>query len=188
MIRARFSAMLYTALGILAVFALLAVLTIAKRKLDAADAAGAKGARNTEDAPWPFDVRHLLTAPERTLYHRLVEALPDHLVFAQVGVSRVLHARQGPDQTSWHNRIAQLSFDFVVCSKDTLPVLLIELDDRSHGRAANQKRDQKKDRAARDAGIRLVRWNVADLPDRDTIRSALPATASSPRPDAAAPA
>jgi hypothetical protein len=46
---------------------------------------------------WPFYARKLLSAPEQVLYHRLVKALPDLLILAQVQVSRVLGVRKGYD-------------------------------------------------------------------------------------------
>ena len=65
--------------------------------------------------PWPFHVRKLLSVPEQVLYHRLVKALPEHIVLAQVQVSRVL---KGFEFHAWNNRINRLSYDFVVCAKD----------------------------------------------------------------------
>jgi hypothetical protein len=43
-------------------------------------------------ALWPFYLKRVLTQPEQVLYHRLVKALPNHIVLAQVQVSRVLGA------------------------------------------------------------------------------------------------
>ncbi len=130
------------------------------------------------DGPWPYRVRRLLSDPERVLLDRVRAALPDHLVFAQVQVARVLEVTGRSDSTTWFNRIAQLSFDILVCTQDTMPVLAIELDDSSHGRAKQQERDAKKDRACHDAGLQIVRWSVRGLPTPDAIRSALPTAAS----------
>lgn len=33
-------------------------------------------------APWPFYVKKPLTQPEQVLYHRLIKALPEHIVLA----------------------------------------------------------------------------------------------------------
>ncbi len=133
-------------------------------------------------APWPYQVkRHVMGDAEQTLFLRLREALPTHVVLAQVGASRVLLS---PEPVAWHNKIAQLSFDFVICTPDSAPVLVIELDDSTHERARNKERDAKKDRACRDAGLRLVRWNVRALPDvaeiRRTILPPVPAKPTAP--------
>lgn len=125
----------------------------------------------TSDDPWPYRVKPLLTQPEQVLLHRVRAALPDHLVFAQVQVARAFEVERRSDSLSWFNRIAQLSFDLLVCTPDSMPILAIELDDTSHGRQKQKDRDAKKDRVCRDAGLRLVRWNVRSLPTVESIRS-----------------
>lgn len=39
--------------------------------------------------PWPFYSKKLMTSPEQVLYWRLVKALPNDSVFAQVQLSRI---------------------------------------------------------------------------------------------------
>ena len=77
------------------------------------------GAKGT--SPWPFYVKKPLSQPEQVLYHRLVKALPDHIVLAQVQVSRVLGVKKGFSFNEWNNRINRMSYDFVVCSKVNRP-------------------------------------------------------------------
>ena len=119
---------------------------------------------------WPFYVKKLLTQPEQILYHRLVKALPDHIVLAQVQVSRILGVKKGAKFHEWNNRINRLSYDFVVCTKDSTVIAAIELDDKSHEKASRQSTDEKKNKASSDAGLRLVRWHVRSLPDEQAIR------------------
>ena len=69
--------------------------------------------------PWPFYIKKPLTQPEQVLYHWLVKALPEHIVLAQVQVSRVLGVKKGSNFNEWNNRINRLSYDFVVCGKDS---------------------------------------------------------------------
>jgi hypothetical protein len=52
-------------------------------------------------APWPFYVKKPLTQPEQVLYHRLIRALPEHIVLAQVQVSRVLGVKKGSRFNEW---------------------------------------------------------------------------------------
>jgi len=66
------------------------------------------------------------------LYHRLVKALPNHIVLAQVQVSRVLGVKKGFRVHEWNNRINRLSYDFVICDKAATVIAAIELDDKSH--------------------------------------------------------
>ena len=131
-----------------------------------------KKARSSGDSAsqWPFYVKKPLSQPEQVLYHRLVHALPDHIVLAQVQVSRVLGVKKGSNFNEWNNRINRMSYDFVVCAKDSTVLAAIELDDKSHESASRQDADDKKNKASADAGLRLLRWHVRALPDDESIR------------------
>jgi very-short-patch-repair endonuclease len=72
----------------------------------------------------------------------------------------------------WNNRINRMSLDFLVCLKDSTVVAAVELDDKTHERASRVEADAKKEKALSAAGIALVRWNVAALPDENAIRQA----------------
>jgi hypothetical protein len=130
------------------------------------------GYRRTSAAstPWPFYLKRLLTQPEQVLYHRLVKALPNHIVLAQVQVSRVLGVKKGSRFHEWTNRINRLSYDFVICDKAAAVIAAIELDDKSHESGSRRATDAKKCKATFDAGLKLVRWQVKSLPDEATIQ------------------
>jgi very-short-patch-repair endonuclease len=148
---------------ILFIVALVVVLAILKRRNRFA--AGPR--------PWPFYVKRLLTPPEQVLYHRLVKSLPNHVVLAQVQMSRVLGVKKGFRFHEWNNRINRMSYDFVVCDKATTVIAAIELDDKSHESDRRRDSDAKKSKATTDAGLRLVRWHVKSLPDELTIQREL---------------
>jgi hypothetical protein len=136
-------------------------------------------ARNGESAPtgrWPFSLRQPLTEPEQVLYHRLCHALPDHMVLAQVAVSRFLAVRRGHDARAWYNRINRMSVDFLICTPDATVVAAIELDDATHRQPERVAADAKKELALKAAGVRVLRWNVAALPDAAAIQAAFAAT------------
>jgi very-short-patch-repair endonuclease len=81
----------------------------------------------------------------------------------------------------WFNRISRMSADFVLCSKDSTIVAVIELDDASHKKAGRQAADAKKDKALRSAGIRVVRWQTTSIPDEAAIKATfIPAQQSAP--------
>jgi very-short-patch-repair endonuclease len=128
----------------------------------------ASGKREPDE--WQFYAKKPLTAPEQVLYWRLIKALPQHVVLAQVQCSRVLGVKRGFNFNEWNNRINRLSYDFVVCRKDGSVVAAIELDDKSHESATRAEQDARKQRATEAAGLRLVRWNVAKMPDEAVIR------------------
>ena len=125
-----------------------------------------------DDRPWPFYLKRPLSQPEQVLYHRLIRALPEHIVLAQVQVSRILGVKKGFNFHEWNNRINRLSYDFVVCAKDSSVLAAIELDDSSHDSKSRIETDQKKAKATTDAGVRLIRWHVKALPEVEAIRSA----------------
>lgn len=154
-----------TLLPIAIVFVIVAVLAIAIIPRLLKDS-GPRG-------PWPYYIKKPLTQPEQILYHRLIKALPEHIVLAQVQVSRVLGVRKGHSFHEWNNRINRMSYDFVVCKMDSSVIAAIELDDKSHEDGKREATDQKKDKASADAGLRVIRWNVKSLPSEEAIRTAI---------------
>lgn len=148
-------------LFVVVILVIVAALVVAKTK---------KGA-GIGDAPWPFYAKKPLSSPEQVLYFRLCKALPEHIVLAQVGLSRILGVKKGNNFGEWFNRINRLSADFVLCSKDSTIVAVIELDDASHEKADRQAADAKKDKALSSAGIRIVRWQAKSIPDEAAIKA-----------------
>lgn len=131
-----------------------------------------RGTSDTNDA-WPFCAKKPLTPPEQILYHRLVSAMPEHIILAQVQLSRILGVKKGFSFNEWNNKINRMSLDFVVCLKDSTIVAAIELDDKSHDKESSVIRDTKKDKALSDAGIKIIRWNVNAMPNETIIRKTL---------------
>ena len=122
---------------------------------------------------WPFYPRKPLSAVEQILYFRLTKALPDHIVLAQVQLSRLLGVKKGNNYLAWTNRINRMSADFVVCTKDSTVLAVIELDDSTHNAKNRQEADAKKDKALGDAGVKIHRWNVKAIPNEATIKATL---------------
>lgn len=58
---------------------------------------------------WPFYAKKPLTPPEQVLYHRLVGALPECIVLAQVQLSRVLGVKLGFNFHEWNNCISRMA-------------------------------------------------------------------------------
>jgi very-short-patch-repair endonuclease len=129
--------------------------------------------KGASDGIWPYFAKKPLTPPEQVLYFRLLKALPDHMVLAQVQLSRMLGVKKGNNYQSWLNRINQMSADFVICAKDATVLAVVELDDSSHQSDRRKAADNKKERALTAAGIKLIRWQARELPDDAVIRSAL---------------
>lgn len=148
-------------IAIVVVIAVLVLLSVLKRKSEGSDEV------------WPFYAKKPLSQPEQVLYFRLVSALPEQIILAQVQLSRLLGVKKGNNYQTWFNRIHQMSADFVVCNKDFSVVAVIELDDKSHQREDRREADKKKDKALSSAGIRIVRWHVKQIPDEAEIKAAI---------------
>lgn len=147
-------------------------LAIAALLIAAAGAFAIKLIEHLVERYQPYRARVLMSPPEREAYARLLRASPENLIFGQVQFSRAIEPKAGA-QRRWHLRIAQLSADFVICRQDTSVLALVEIDDRSHERAIQRKRDRKKDAACRAAGIPIIRWQARQLPSSDEMRRQL---------------
>ena len=131
----------------------------------------AKGQGGIGDEAWPFYAKKPLSQPEQVLYFRLVQALPEHIILAQVQLSRLLGVKKGNNYQAWFNRINRMSADFVVCNKDSSIVAVIELDDATHQKEDRQAADAKKDKALASANVRVIRWQAKAIPDVANIQS-----------------
>jgi len=93
-----------------------------------------RASSDASNAPWPLYAKKPLTQPEQVLYHRLVAAMPECIVLAQVQLSQVLGVKKGFNFHAWNNRINRMSLDFLVCLKDSTIVAAVELDDKTRRR------------------------------------------------------
>ncbi len=123
---------------------------------------------------WPLSGVRPLSNIEQVLFHRLAEALPDHVILAQVQLSRFLKVNRGVRQPQrWFNRINQKSIDYLICDRAFTIIAGIELDDASHRARHRLQADEQKNAALKAAAIRLVRWQASSLPNGPQIRHQL---------------
>ncbi|MEM6674722.1 MAG: DUF2726 domain-containing protein [Planctomycetota bacterium] len=111
----------------------------------------------------------ILTDPEQVLFRRLVEALPDLSVLAQVQLSQAIRPSLTFERQAALNRINRKSLDYLIVDQATAPVVAIELDDATHRRPDRQKADEVKTRALAAAGIQLLRYHVRSIPTHDEL-------------------
>lgn len=135
-------------------------------------AAKGRSGTDSEQGEWPFYAKKPLSVAEQVLYFRLSKSLPEHIVLAQVGLSRLLGVKKGNTFQTWYNRINRMTADFVVCRRDSSIVAVIELDDATHERDDRKTADAKKDKALNAAGIRVIRWQANSLPNEAAIKVA----------------
>lgn len=97
--------------------------------------------------------KKILTVNEKPVYFDLVKACPSHLiVLCQVSFNSMITTRN----IARRNEFNRAACDYCLCDKDFNPVLIIELDDRSH--LYNKERDFKRDTLLNSAGIPVVRF------------------------------
>lgn len=99
------------------------------------------------------------------MFLRLTQALPEHIVLAQVSFSALLDAKTQRAR----NRFNQKTADFVICDKAFNVVAEVELDDSSHN--GRSKQDANRDNMLKDAGYKVIRFN--NVPTVAAIQSAL---------------
>ena len=123
---------------------------------------------------WPFMPRDFMTDSEVRFFRQLKQAVPEFLIFSQVGLSRLIECTDEEDEKFWFNRINRMSVDYVLVDQDAQQVLVaIELDDWSHEHAGRMKADLKKDKALISAGIPMVRFHGEDYVSAAAIRREL---------------
>lgn len=119
----------------------------------------------------------VLSAWEQRAIKTLMDQLSPGLhLCPQVRLADIVNVQSG-DRAAWRsafNRIACKSVDFVVMHLETgTPIMVIELDDRSHSRSDRQERDALVNEVLRQASIPLVRFKPSGRLD---IRPHLNAT------------
>lgn len=124
----------------------------------------------TDGSELPYFRRPLMTPTELVVYDILLEALPEYMIFPQVQASRVLEVPKSKETYYWFNFVSRLSYDFVVCRLDGIPLAAIEIDDATHALPERQEADNRKNKATEAAGVTMIRWQVGETPDIREIR------------------
>lgn len=109
-----------------------------------------------------------LSQPEQAMYWKLIKALPECVVLAQVNFGSFIYTKGGTAKENYinFNKMKQKRADFLICNKDFKIIAAVELDDSSH----NKEKDEKRDKALMEAGIATIRWNVGNLPGEKEIK------------------
>lgn len=105
----------------------------------------------------------LLTRPEMFFFYSLIRAVDGgYAVFAKVRMGDVLYLANEPTDAKKHrNNIQCKHFDFVLCERQFYkPLLVIELDDKSHQWPDAIERDRLKDSICEIANLPMLRINL----------------------------
>jgi very-short-patch-repair endonuclease len=111
----------------------------------------------------PYVAIPILTASERRFFSVLEGCIPrGSYVLAQVRLANLVAVESGTVAFRGRfNAIAMKCVDFVIVNHSTLaPLLIIELDDRSHELADRRNRDNFVDEVLSAAGLPILHWPV----------------------------
>ncbi|MGH8444157.1 MAG: DUF2726 domain-containing protein [Solimonas sp.] len=123
---------------------------------------------------WPLLRKPLLERSEMVLFHRLAEALPEHVVLSQVALQSFIKVRPGErHERPWRWKYDKKTVDFLVCDQNFEILAAIELDGGSHRSEEQAERDRDKAKALATAGVRLIRLTPDKLPNGVEIRQRL---------------
>lgn len=103
-----------------------------------------------------------LSANEKEFLAKLDRVVgAQYRIFAQVRLADLVDVEGCEDRQARFEAMKAVfgkSVDFVVCDRSTLnPVLILEVDDRSHNASDRRSRDALVNRVCEEAGLRLVR-------------------------------
>ncbi len=96
--------------------------------------------------------RRPLSAYEEQMFYVLSGALPDCIVLAQVAFSALITSKSPAIRNRFDRKVA----DFVICSRQMTPILIIELDDASH--KGKELQDAERDALLKNAGYTTIRY------------------------------
>lgn len=111
---------------------------------------------------YPFEKQGALFTPEeRSFLGVLDQAIgTEYRIFGKVRLADLIKVKKGMGRKSYFqafNRISAKHIDYVMCRADDLSIeLLIELDDKSHSKASQVKRDKFVDAAVGAAGVPIL--------------------------------
>lgn len=100
----------------------------------------------------PIKGKRIITMNEQPTFIKLREALPEHIILAQVAFSAFMTAQGYATRNLFNRKVA----DFIVLDKKFNIVAIVELDDSSH--KGKEKIDAERDALIQEAGFRVVRY------------------------------
>lgn len=119
---------------------------------------------------WPYYAVPVMSNIEKKFYYQLVKAFPQYHILAQVQLSRVIRPPKNRYEYKWLNKIWRMSLDYVILDSHLDTLVVIELDDRSHLTQRRMEADERKNKALKAAGVRLIRIKTNNMPSLDELK------------------
>ena len=156
-----------TAIALVAAALMMLSLLVMRRR-----GAGRRPSRPSEpesDKFTPQAVR-VMTSAEREAYKLLSQAMPGAVVLAQVPLTRFLRV-QGK-QGDWVRQANGLSADLLLCDAGSRVLVVVNVRS-SHASDKSRRRNDTVQRLLKAAGIKVLSWSDAAMPDLSTVRNQL---------------
>lgn len=128
---------------------------------------------------WPPQATDVLTAVEQQAYEVLREALPVHMILAQVPLKRFIKVPTRNSYAEWLRRVGNQSVDFLICDRRARVVAAVDLcsdDAKLNDRA--RRRQVRMLNVMKEARIPVHVWPAGSLPSVDRVRDILAPPAS----------
>ena len=123
---------------------------------------------------FPFEkVDSLMTKTELNFYRVLNQCIDENtLLFSKVRMADIITVIKGSENWRGHfNKIQAKHVDFLLCDSESIePLLIIELDDKSHDRPDRIARDEFVDSAMEAAKLDIIHIKVQDDYDQDSLK------------------
>lgn len=114
-----------------------------------------------------FKSKNLLTPNEQRFFYCLTRAVPKYHIAVQVSLSAMIESEYFA-RSQYRTYYA----DFVICDKQTFkPLLVIELDDRTHNSQKRYQQDVRKNTILHEANIPLYRMTAKMKYDTAEIKN-----------------
>lgn len=123
--------------------------------------------RKTEKFPYYLE-KSLLTSKEKTFYISLKQIADEKnlIILSKIRLADIFKVPKNTyNSIKWFNYIKAKHADFVLCDINFKPLMIIEVDDKTHRYESRAERDKFVNEICRQAGIKIhhfYQWDGAD--------------------------
>ncbi|MFO1219112.1 MAG: DUF2726 domain-containing protein [Burkholderiaceae bacterium] len=121
-------------------------------------------------ASWQPEAARVLTAAERKAFETMRKAVPNHMVLAQVPLSRFVRVPKRNSYSHWLSRVGSLNADLVVCDAASQALAVVDIRPAQQSERGRQ-RHERMARVLRAANISVLVWHEQRLPGLAEVRS-----------------
>ena len=139
---------------------------------------------------WPPQATRVMNRTGCEAFRLLSDALPDHMVLAQVPLSRFLSVPKRLSYADWLRRLGYQCVDFAVCDMQGQVLVVVDLQPPpASASERSRKRLTRMTRSLKAAKIPLLVWSEQALPTPQQIRESIfpSPVAVTPTPASAGP-